>query len=383
MLVSDSTIAYRAGTYRTASPEQTWQRIQPMLDQFMITRVADITHLDEIGLPVHVAYRPAGTTLAVSIGTGLTAAQARVSAAMESVELWHAENPWLDIERRCPARDLGLPYDIRNLNLALHSPLTDRVVLDWVGGVGLTTGQRYLVPADTIQVDFTGRTWATVLFRPTTNGLASGNSSLDATLHALLELIERDCVSDFYTTPLAGRPSVDPAASRHPDTATVYAALRAAGCRIEVYDITNRIGVPCYSARIWSPDVPMTCGGFGCHVDPDIAIGRALLEAAQSRLCTVSGARDDIPLQAYEPSDPLPVPPGPHQDLPPMADLGDDIADVVRYCSSRVAGATGVEPFVVDLTHPRWGIPVSKVFAPGLRLHEDIGHRSRSEGRDD
>ena len=63
-----------------------------MLPRFGITRVADITGLDDIGLPVHVAYRPDGLTFAVSIGTGATPAQSRVSAVMESIEAWHAEN---------------------------------------------------------------------------------------------------------------------------------------------------------------------------------------------------------------------------------------------------------------------------------------------------
>src|SRR5689334_4655652 len=164
MLTTGATIAYRGGTYRTASPEQTWQRIEPILPQLMITRVADVTHLDEIGLPVHVAYRPVGSTLAVSIGTGLTAAQSRVSAAMESVELWHAENPWLEVDLRASARGLGLPYDVRSLNLAPRSPLTPDVLLDWVYGTGLLTGERRLAPADLVTVDFTGRTWANILF---------------------------------------------------------------------------------------------------------------------------------------------------------------------------------------------------------------------------
>jgi ribosomal protein S12 methylthiotransferase accessory factor len=63
-------IAYRTGTYRAADPAQTWQRVAPMLGRFGITRAADITRLDDIGLPVHVAYRPAGLTYAVSMGTG-------------------------------------------------------------------------------------------------------------------------------------------------------------------------------------------------------------------------------------------------------------------------------------------------------------------------
>jgi YcaO-like protein with predicted kinase domain len=378
MLVSDTAITYRTGTFRTASPENTWQWVSPLLSRFLITRVADITDLDEIGLPVQVAYRPAGSTLAVSVGTGLTPEQARVSAVMESIEVWHAENPRLEIETRSPAGDLALAYDVRSLNLLPKSPLTDRVVLDWVAGRGLLTGASYLVPADTIQIDFLRCSWPDVLFWPSTNGLATGSSPVDAALHALFELIERDCVAGWLDDPEGPWPNVDPSASRHPSPSAVYGALRAVGCQISVQDLTNRIGVPCYQASIWSPDVPVVCGGYGCHVDPDIALYRAMIEAAQSRLVVVSGARDDVPAVAYRPSAGL----GKLADAAlspigatlPVEGFGDDIAEVVRYCAERVAVVTGVEPFAVDMTHQDLGIPAQKVYTPGLRLHPQFGH---------
>ena len=104
MTDTTETIAFRSGTYRTATVEQTWARVGGMLDRFRITRVADITRLDEIGLPVHVAYRPVGATMAVSVGTGATATQSRVSAVRESIESWHAENlrPGTAVRRGAP-----------------------------------------------------------------------------------------------------------------------------------------------------------------------------------------------------------------------------------------------------------------------------------------
>jgi ribosomal protein S12 methylthiotransferase accessory factor YcaO len=154
---------------------------------------------------------------------------------------------------------------------------------------------------------------------------------------------------------------------------------------VEVCDITNALGVPCYAACIWSPDLPVTCGGFGCHVDPQIAVGRAMAEAAQSRLVMVSGARDDIEDESYRattraPSKPpvvdQPAAPVPRSGPPPR-----DIATVVRDLAERVYAATGVEPFAVDLTHDDIGIPVSKVIAPGLRMfHERAIDSSRPGG---
>lgn len=370
--------AVRPGNgFRTASAEQTWRRVRPLLPSFGITRVADITRLDEIGLPVQVAYRPDSKTVAVSMGTGLTPEQARVSAVMESIESWHAENLRVEVATTAAARDLALPYDVRALNLPPRSPLTATTRLDWVAGRGLLTGAEILVPLAAIELDFTrGRGWPQVLFKPTSNGLASGNTRDEASLHALFELIERDCITPFPSTPFGRRRYVDPNTSPDPATRSVLAALTDAGCLVEVCELTNDLGLPCYAASIWSPELPVMCGGFGCNVDPDLAVGRAMAEAAQSRLGVVSGARDDIDIDVYLLADPLAQPPRssaglPHLPVPrPTMDTGD-VARATRHCAERVAARTGVEPFVVDLTRPDVGIPVSKVFAPGLRLFDE------------
>ncbi|MEU7617942.1 YcaO-like family protein [Micromonospora rifamycinica] len=370
------TIAFRAGTYRTATVEQTWHRVSALLDRFRITRVADITRLDEIGLPVHVAYRPVGATMAVSVGTGATPMQSQVSAVMESIESWHAENLRLGTVTRSPAEGLDLPYDVRWLHLAERSPLTPAVVLDWVAGRGLVTGTPCLVPRATIELDFTVRRgWARALFNPSSNGLATGNTFAEASLHALLEVVERDCIAPYCTSALADRTYTDPGTATNPMTRGVHQALLRAGCWVEVCDITNSIGVPCYAASVWSPDLPVTFGGFGCHVDPEIAVGRAMSEAAQSRLVMVSGARDDIDAAAYHDVGGPPVrpptvdrPAGPvRADRPPTG----TVTDVLRELALRVQRSTGVEPFAVDLTHDDIGISVSKVFAPGLRMFDE------------
>ena len=369
-------IRHRAGTYRAVSPAETWSRIAPGLFNFGITRVSDITDLDEIGIPTFVAYRPDGTTVAVSIGTGLDPLQARVSAAMESVEVWHVENPVREPEFRCAAADLVLPYDLRALNLAAHSPLTEYCQLDWTTGTGLLSGKPVPVPLDSIRIDFTGKSpWAYALFQPTTNGVASGNTPADATLHGLLEIMERECIAEYLTTDPAEWKYCDPEEANSDYIYRIVARLRDAGCAIALIDITNRLGIPCYAARIWSADVPFRSGGFGCHVDAEIAAGRALLEAAQSRLAAVSGARDDINDSAYQRrlngiglpdlSDARVVPlrAGALADEP-------DLESVIRHCAGRIAEATGFEPFTIDLSHDELGIPVLKTYAPGVLMFD-------------
>jgi ribosomal protein S12 methylthiotransferase accessory factor len=368
-------IVYQAGTYRTAVPEDTWERVAPMLPRFGITRVADITGLDDVGLPVHVAYRPDGLTYAVSIGTGSSAAQSRVSAVMESIEAWHAENLRLPASVRCPASDLRLDYDVRGLSLAPRSPLTGHTVLDWVPGHGLLTGAGTFAPADLIRLDLTPAVdWAQALFQVTSNGLAVGNTTADAVLHGLVEVIERDSVVSYLARPSRAGGYIDPGTCTDPRTLRTYEALRAADCTVLARDITGRVGLPCYAAVVWSPDVPVNCGGYGCHVDRGIALGRAMAEAAQTRLALIAGARDDIDGVSYTGS---PPPPQPSALLPlpgePSWAVGHDLDAVIRHCACLVSAVTGAEPFAADITMPDIGIPTVKVIAPGLRMmHYDM-----------
>jgi ribosomal protein S12 methylthiotransferase accessory factor len=369
-------IMYRTGTYRSASPESTRERIRPMLDRFSITRVADITHLDEIGIPTMVCYRPDSKTLAMGLGSGIEPAQAWVSCVMESVETWHLEYARMPMAGTGSARAVGLDYDVRALSLLPNSPVTSRTPLDWVTGRGLLTGSRTLAPASIIRLDMTTRrSWQDLYFNRSSNGAATGSTLADAMLHGLFEVIERGCVAEHIAARALdpGRPPrhVNPESATDPTTVAFVEAVAAAGCSFECVRIENSYGLSCYGAEIWSADMPVRCGGFGCHVDPEIAFGRAVSEAAQCRLAVVSGARDDIDTYVYRPAadferDSRTVDTAITDGNP--APRFDDIEDVIAYCAARLRDVTGWEPFAVDLTQPEIGIPMSVVIAPGAPL---------------
>ncbi|MFV2104192.1 YcaO-like family protein [Micromonospora sp. LOL_024] len=364
------------GFARTATPEETMCRIEPLLPHLGISRVADITRLDELALPTHVAYRPAGRTLAVSIGIGPGSAQSWVSAVMESLETWHAENLRPPVACRTAARELDLPYDVRSLNLARRSPLTTATTLDWVTARGVLSGATVPVPRGLVELSCTGRwDWNDVLFNVTSNGLGTGNSAEEAILHGLLEVAERDGCAPFATLPPARRRHVDPDSTGSPVVTRVLSALREAGCAVELCETTDRLGIPTFACGIWSPAVPMFFSGFGCHPDPGYAVSRAMLEAALSRLAAVSGARDDIDEARYGQADSTDPPGWPDRDLPPVAVRvvpSGGIAEAIADCAARIRAVTGTEPLVVDLTHEEVGIPVYKVVAPGLRMFGDV-----------
>ena len=57
---------YTAGTHRTRSPADTLAAWAPLMPRLGITRLADITGLDVIGLPVIQAVRPNARSVSVS-----------------------------------------------------------------------------------------------------------------------------------------------------------------------------------------------------------------------------------------------------------------------------------------------------------------------------
>jgi ribosomal protein S12 methylthiotransferase accessory factor len=359
-------------SYRAVAAELTWARIASLTPAFGITRVADVTGLDELGIPVYLAVRPTARTLSVSQGKGVTPLLSKISAVMEAIETWHAEHPCLAPVTTGPARAVLDSYDVRALPLVERSLVSDALVLDWVTGDGLVTGAPHPVPLAALRLDARlDPGWDAALFEFTSNGLASGNTDTEAKLHGLLELVERDCTTELSRTPLAARRYADPRTASAVAVHAVLDAFAAARCWLEVCDATNDLGVPCYVAYTWADDLPVMFAGAGCHPDAAVALVRALTEAAQSRLTFISGTRDDFAYDIYRGSRDLaatppasqtatvPIPASP--DPPPTPD------EMVARVARGVAARTGAEPFAVELSRAEFGIPVWRVFAPGLR----------------
>ena len=82
---------YFRGTHRVRSPAETLADYSRFMPRMGITRLANVTGLDRIGLPVCVAVRPNSRGLSTSQGKGETIEAAKVSALMESIESWHGE----------------------------------------------------------------------------------------------------------------------------------------------------------------------------------------------------------------------------------------------------------------------------------------------------
>ena len=86
-------LTYFKGTHRVIAPKKTIEINEDKLKIAGITRIADITDLDRIGLPIYTAIRPTAEDGAISIygGKGITKDHAKASAMMEGFERYSAE----------------------------------------------------------------------------------------------------------------------------------------------------------------------------------------------------------------------------------------------------------------------------------------------------
>jgi len=128
---------HRAGTHRTRSPAETLAAYGPRMGELGITRLADVTGLDHVGLPVYMAVRPNARSLSVSQGKGIDRDSAKASALMEAIEGWHAERVELPLryESLAALRRAGeAVLDVRRLQLHPGATLRDEAPIAWVHG---------------------------------------------------------------------------------------------------------------------------------------------------------------------------------------------------------------------------------------------------------
>ncbi|GAB3152102.1 YcaO-related McrA-glycine thioamidation protein [Micromonospora sonneratiae] len=292
---------FRYGTHRVVEPEETLNGIRPHFARVGLTRVATITHLDRIGIPVTLAIRPNSPTMSNSSGKGFTLAAAKTSAAMEAIEIWHAENVRLP-EIRATYDEIAnghhvIPRD--RLALARNSLFNTSWPYRWTMAWDIVN--QVQVPVPVAAVDLAGRRSLHELgsFQLSSNGLASGNHTLEAVTAALYEVIERDAVTCqrlAWASFGAAPPRVRLETITDPLVCDLLERFRAARVVPVIFDCTVDTGVPVYLAIIYDEQARQfgIYRGQGAHLDPAIAMIRALTEAAQGRVVYIAGSRDDM-----------------------------------------------------------------------------------------
>jgi ribosomal protein S12 methylthiotransferase accessory factor len=372
---ADLSVIRLPGTHRAWPPEQSLEMARRAAAKVGVTRIADITRLDAIGIPTYQAIRPTSHTLAVSQGKGVTPVLAKLSAAMEAIEAWHVEQPLAPV-RTASMAELGtnLCYDVAALPRSVPTLLHSGLPLEWQPARSLLDGTDTLVPTAVVRLSLEQkRDWSPPAFFESTNGLASGNTVVEATLHALYEVIERDALTGSLRDGRGVR--VDPATLGSPVVDDLCGRVERADVAMEVRFVSSPTSLPCFLAWVSSDDYPSAMYGFGCHLNAEIALTRAITEAAQARLAYISGARDDLhdgddgcPDRRREPTDPA----ADVADLLPSPVEHDSLLDDLEYVVKQATAAFCYAPLVVDLTREEIGVPVVKVIAPGSRVSPEV-----------
>lgn len=302
-------ISYRAtkrffqGTHRILSPEETYENIQSYPKKIGLTRIPNITGLNRIGVPVTLAIRPNALTLATSAGKGISLKAATVSAVMESLEVYHAEVADL------PSRQASYEQmknevsmiPIEKLPLRKNSLFQPDWPQSWTFGWDLIEQRETAVPLFSVSMnDCAARSIPTELrcFVTDTNGLASGNHFLEALASALYELIERDAIScHLFAMENFGVSLGQVALDTIPfiGVQNLIERLKAAHFEIFLFDCTVDTEVPVFMAFLCDAKRPdgLVVQGYGAHLDPEVAMSRAITEAIQSHTVIISGSRDD------------------------------------------------------------------------------------------
>ncbi|WP_338096782.1 YcaO-related McrA-glycine thioamidation protein [Methanorbis rubei] len=366
---------YCGQTERSKTPEETLASIEPLVQIVGITRVADITNLDRIGIPVYSCIRPTAADGAISVynGKGGTEAEARVAGIMEGIERYSAEAMPRDLAATSYEM-LSLTEDcIHPEDLILPKTTDARMELPWMDAWDLTNNCPVKVPLCT--VIHPNPHYLPGLFRSSSNGIASGNTIEEAVFYALTEVIERDSWSLVEATRETGPAITD--LTGH--AAEMLAKFTEAGVEVTLKDITSDLGVPTIAAvadDVTLKDPRLLTIGMGTHTNPEIAVIRALSEVAQSRATQIHGAREDATIASFREM------------------MGyDRVKRMNAYwfktestkSFSEIAGcatpdfktdilaiierlkAAGLERVIVcDLTDPGLEIPVVRVIVPGL-----------------
>lgn len=292
------------GTHRAMPPEETLARIRPHLGRAAITRLGDITGLDTTSVPVVVAIRPASATLAVEAGKGLSLAAAMTSAAMEAIERFVAEVEQVVDARATIGEVAGrLPVPAEQFPMFRYASLSANRRYEWASMQDLRSGRSFLVPADLVHLT-SGEgfpfehPWAA-----SSNGLASGNHLPEAVCAALYEVIERDATSCWQVAYDRDAPRlvIDRATIGGAALRQLLDTLDRSGIDMQILWCPTEVGVP--TCLAYAVDRERGVGvykGYGCHLDPEIAMIRAVTEAIQSRTIFVAGARDDLLRPTYE-----------------------------------------------------------------------------------
>jgi ribosomal protein S12 methylthiotransferase accessory factor len=399
--VGESTKHYFEGTHRTLAPTQTLARLRPLLPKLGITRVANVTGLDRIGIPVVTVCRPNSRSLAVFQGKGLSLEAAKVSGIMEALEVWHAERVMRPL-KLASAEEMRGHHRIADLSALprLAGATIDlRARMLWIEATDLQGSGAVWVPYELVSMDYRRPLPSgSGAFQASSNGLASGNHWLEAVNHALCEVVERDARTlwQLSSTLTKAQRMVDLDSVTEPQCKNIIQKIREKDLDLRAWDVTSNIGIATFVCQVLDPaDTGASAEvGSGAHPAREIALLRALTEAVQARATYITGSRDDFFPAHYgesarkERAGDMLFRSEAARELRPYEEVPDYrsncLEDDLHWTLVRLRAAGFDQALAVDLTQEAIGVPVVRVLLPGLEgptMYADADHAPGARAR--
>lgn len=269
-----------------------------------ITRIADVTGYDRVGIPVYNSIKPTTNGSSVQHGKGLTRTASKISALMESFERFHSVNPDIEVfeatYNEVAAKMAVIPFE-RMLHIKGSILRKDMPIL-WTTGWDIANDRETAAPLAMVELagkKSQDKTFKTGHMQVSSNGLSAGFHILEAIIQGLLEVIERDGITcHTYKSGAMHLPVpvklIEADSIPYPEVKELFEIFKKAQVTPFLYDCTTDIGIPIYNCFLFDNLHPeyMCVHGMGAGLHPKEAMIRALTESAQSRVVFNAGCRD-------------------------------------------------------------------------------------------
>jgi bacteriocin biosynthesis cyclodehydratase domain-containing protein len=335
-------------------------------------------------------------------GKGRSIDQARISALAESLERYCGVFDGTESRLRASFAELGpgaihpnacmlyseRQYSERRIHNSkghkahwVPEPFRHDVEIEWSPLWSLSNQQTRYLPTSLCYYGYQSPTPS--FARADSNGCAAGSVFEEAVLQGLLELIERDAVALWWYNRLRRR-AVDLESADDSYVTAIVHRYRDLQRYLWVLDVTSDLGIPTFvalSRRVDKAEEDIIFG-FGAHLDPKVALIRALTEMNQSleAVPTATGpgssrtylGNDDAVhwWRTVRSADTTYLTPDPQAEPLRLEEFrnhaSDDLSQDVSTCVN-LAASRGIEVLVLDQTRPDVRFPVVRVVAPGLR----------------
>lgn len=406
------------GGTRSVRPEETYARYQHHISPItgVINWLGDVTGGQSHGLTYSYgaghnfaliqddSYWLQRNLRSTTGGKGMTELQAKVSAMGEAIERYSGVYRGDEPVRRASYQELGADaihiHDCLGFSPAqyagrhawnarrdvgrFHSvpnPFDAEQAIDWSPVWSLSAGAVKYVPS---AYCYFGHPDANRLYfcAADGNGNSAGNTLEEAVLQAWLELVERDSTAIWWYNRIP-RPAVNLDSFQVPYLDAIQRHYHGLQRDLWVLDITADLGVHTFAAVSRRRDRPVedVLIGLGSHLDPQVALLRAITELNQFLPAVSRRGPDGSTLYNFPEGEavtwwqrarvadlpylaPSAEPARTAADYRSLA--SDDLLDDISTCV-RLSHEAGLEMLVLEQTRPDIGMPVAKVIVPGLR----------------